>query len=209
MSNKKINISLLILLVAILICSILLTNYGINTYKTKSAKIIATKLEIEELSAKRERTISQKNELSKNQSSIELLEKIVPKNKDQALAIAEILKIAEENNIEIGSFSFPSSELGKNISTAKDASSQKVTQTKPVEGINGLYAIETTLSNFNGEGLPSGSGISYNQLLSVLNAIEKNRRTMQISSIQIQPVFKANQISGYSPTLTINLFVKP
>lgn len=209
MINKKVNISLLILLITVLISSVILTNYGLSLYKTKAAKIVATKLEIEELNAKRERAINQKNELAKNQKNIELLEKVVPKTKDQALAIAEILKIADENNIEIGSFSFPSSELGKNVSAAKDASSQKITQTKPVEGISGLFAIETTISNFNRKGTASGSGISYDQLLNVLGSIEKNRRTMQISSIQIQPVLKANQISGYSPTLTINLFVKP
>lgn len=207
--NKKVSISLLAVLIAIIAVSGLITTYSLGAYRVRSDKIVATKIEIEELKAKRERGISQKSELSKNQFSIELLEKVVPKTKNQALAVAEILKIADENNIDIGSFSFPSSELGNNVSGAKDAPNQKITQTKPVEGISGLFAIETTISNFNRKGTTSGSGISYDQLLNVLSSIEKNRRTMQISSIQIQPVLKTGQISGYNPTLTINLFVKP
>jgi len=203
---KKFNLLLIFIILASLLGSILTTLYALNIYKDRSISLVNTKLQALEVSTKIDDAQLQKADLVKNKNNIELLQKIVPKSKDQALAVAELQAIASENNLSIGSINFPSSDLGsnKNVSTT-----QKITQTKTIEGISGVLGLELNISQLNRKLAPSGSGISYEQLINLLESIEKNRRTMQIKIIQIQPIVRNGSVVGYNPTITLNLFIKP
>lgn len=203
-SLKQFNFILTVVLVGILLGSILITLVSLSYLQKKSITLASIKVEYEKSNLERETGLKHKAELIKNKNSIELLKKIVPSSKDQAQAVAELLNIAKENGITIGSLTFPSSELG--LSSTNNANN--VTQAKPVEGINNILGIELTISQLNRKNGEIGSGISYQQLMSTLQSIEKNRRTMQIKNIQIQPIIKNNVVSGYSPTVTLNIFVK-
>lgn len=183
-----------------------MTAYALNMYKDRSNSLVNTKLQALEVNTKIDNAQLQKADLAKNKNNIELLQKIVPKSKDQALAVAELQAIANENNLSIGSINFPSSDLGSNKNTS---STQKITQTKTIEGISGVLGLELNISQLNRKLAPSGSGISYDQLINLLESIEKNRRTMQIKNIQIQPIVRNGSVVGYNPTITLNLFIKP
>lgn len=205
---KKFNYLLIIIIVSFLFGALAITYYGLSIFKKRSDNLVSAKLDLVSLNYRYDTAIQQRNDLIKNSANIELLNKIVPKNKDQALAVAELIKIAGEKNLSIGSFTFPASELGSVSKTATTAATEKITQTKAVEGISGLLGIELTIGQINRKIPAADTGISYKQLVDFLQSIEKNRRTMQIKNIQIQPIYKLDQVVGYSPTITINLFVK-
>lgn len=206
LSIKKFNLLLVATLVSLIVGSLALTVFAVSLIANKSDYLISVKLDTELSSSKRENLLRYKADLIKNKSYLEIIDKIVPTTKDQALAVAELLQIAKENNITLGSISFPASELGSKSS--KTSSGSNVTQTKPVEGISGVLGIELNLSQITRTSGDAGSGISYDQLISTLQAIETNRRTMQIKNLQIQPITRSGVVIGYSPSLTINIFVK-
>jgi len=201
---KQFHILLTTTLGVIMVGSMAITLTSLSYLHNKSITLSSIKVDYEKSSYDRETGLKHRAELIKNKNNIELLKKVVPSSKDQAQAVAELLNIAEENNITIGGLTFPSSELG--VSTSKNSSN--ITQAKPVEGITNILGIELTISQLNRKNGDIGSGISYQQLMGTLQAIEKNRRTMQIKNIQIQPINKSNTVLGYSPTITINIFVK-
>lgn len=217
-NSKRYYYLLLLSSLLLFIGAILLTIYT-NSWLTKKSETLVT-LKLETAALEEEQKVSQKaaNYLEENESMRLLLEKIVPKNKDQANAIGELLKISDEIGVTINTFSFPASELGnntKNVAVAGTAPASTtsgadiVTQAKPVINIPGILGIEVSLSQIDRRGGDSGSGITYDQLLRFLEAIEKNRRTMQIKTMQVSPLKSSNgKINGYSLVLTINIFVK-
>ncbi|PID32483.1 hypothetical protein CR970_00195 [Candidatus Saccharibacteria bacterium] len=139
---------------------------------------------------------------------------VVPQDKDQARAVREIVKLAGEAEIPLSSITFPSSNLGstsKPKATKKKSSSKtpakkldtapKVTQVQPVNGISGVYAMEIKIQS------DSGTPIPYNSLLNFLEKLENNRRTSQVSSINIKPEKDSPSLITF--LLTINVYIKP
>lgn len=218
-NSKRLFFFLSATLVLLGIGTIALTVYTNIWLSKKADGLVSLKLETKGLEEKQ--IVNQKaaNYLKDNEATSDLLEKIVPKNKDQAKTIAELLKISEEIGVTINTMTFPASELGNNATgktvvgttpTAAAANSTAITQAKPVVNIPGLLGIEVSLSQIDRLGSDSGSGITYKQLLGFLEAVEKNRRTMQIKTLQISPLKSATgSISGYALTLTMNIYVKP
>jgi hypothetical protein len=191
-----------------------------NIWLSKKADGLVT-LKLETVGLEEKQLVNQKaaNYLKENEATRDLLEKIVPKSKDQAKTIAELLKISEEIGVTINTITFPASELGSSSAgktvvgttpVAAATNATAITQAKPVANIPGLLGIEVSLSQIDRRGSASGSGVTYKQLLGFLEAVEKNRRTMQIKTLQISPLKSATgSISGYALTLTMNIFVKP
>lgn len=191
-----------------------------NSWLTsKSENIVTLKLDTALLEAKQEVNQQALVDLDKYEATRVLLEKIVPKSKDQAKTIGELQTIAEETGVTIGTMTFPASELGNSTTnvavvgtslSAAASNTNAVSQAKPVSNIPGLLGIEVSLSQIDKKGQPSGTGTSYKQLIAFLEAVEKNRRTMQIKTLQVLPIKSSTgSISGYSLTLTMNIFVKP
>lgn len=134
---------------------------------------------------------------------------VVPQDKDQARAVREIVELARQSGIELKSVTFPASNLGNTTKPTTSSGGQSTTQakpaaglsqSKPVEGIKGVYSIELSIE-------PVGE-VNYYKFLEFLAKLEKNRRTSQVSRIKIdQPADKNSQNIDFS--LTINIFVKP
>jgi hypothetical protein len=211
---------MLIILLAIQVVGAASLTVFANTWLTSKAEgLVNIKLETEGLKTKQSVNQQAARDLDKYESTRILLEKIVPKSKDQAKTIGELLKIAEEEGVTISTMTFPASELGNSSAsktvvgtspTAAAANTSVVTQAKPVTNIAGLLGIEVSLSQIDRVGGSTGDGVTYKQLLGFLEAIEKNRRTMQIKNLQILPLKSpTGVVSGYSLSLTMNIFVKP
>ncbi|MBX4201871.1 hypothetical protein KW803_03195 [Candidatus Saccharibacteria bacterium] len=148
----------------------------------------------------------------------DIAKSVIPNDKDQAVAVLEINKMAEASGISIQSITFPSSSLGLRTaipttteSTPKETTTPvtataAISQAKPVAGIPGLYSLELIITPGSGKDVPPEKQVTYAKMLAFLNRIENNRHTAQITQVNIQP---AGQNQGISFTLTINIFIKP
>lgn len=147
--------------------------------------------------------------LNENADIAQILSNIVPSEKDQARAVRELNAIAEANNLNVVSVSFPRSDLltpAKTTETKTDQSSndkaldqsKSISQAKPIKGMNGVYSIELTteISSKDGQRIPT------DQILSLLQNIENNRRNMRIGSINISS-------NGETINLKLMIFIKP
>jgi hypothetical protein len=124
---------------------------------------------------------------------------IVPQDKDQAEAVQQIVNIANANGIpSLTSISFPASTLGI---TTSGSPKPNLTQLTPVPGISGVYNLQITVSQAPADSIP------YSNFLNFLAGLEQNRRTAEVTSINIEP--DANNPGNVSFTLVINEFIKP
>lgn len=200
-------------LVALLLLGLGAALFFMNSFLQKSSdKLVQAKLESRVAEERETYYIQAKKDLEKYKDVGETLVKVLPKDKDQAKAVAEIGRIADETGIKIQQISFPSSALGEKkaaaattttttTTTAAAPATPSVTQTKPVEGVSGVLGIETNVVFQSSD----ATKLTYSQVLSFLEKIEKNRRTMQVSSISITP--KDN--NNVAAAITIKIFVKP
>lgn len=125
-----------------------------------------------------------------------IAESVVPQDKDQAEAVQEIVNIATQSGIsKLTSISFPASTLG-NSGTTKG-----ITQVTPVKGIPGVDELQITVTQSNQD------PVSYSDFVSFLSGLEQNRRTAEVSSINIQP--EDSNPSDISFTLVIDEFIRP
>lgn len=207
---KRLNFVLYGVLGLMVIGAFLLTVYTNKWLTNRSHDLVSVKLDTAALEEKQRNNQRAANELETYKATRQTLEKIIPENKDQAKAIGELLTIASEVGVTISNISFPTSELGTGTKATGSASTA-VTQAKAVDNIPGLLGIEVTLSQIDRLGSVSGSGMTYSQLLTFLESVEKNRRTMQIKTIEVLPLKAAanSAITGYALTLKMNIFVKP
>jgi hypothetical protein len=144
---------------------------------------------------------------------------VIPNDKDQAAAVVEINKMADEAGIAIQSITFPASSLGLSTSTtatgsqdatASSASTKAISQAKPVSGIAGLYSLELTITPESDANTPANKQITFAKMVDFLRRIENNRHTAQITDVNISPAGTTNNISkGLTFTLITNIFIKP
>jgi hypothetical protein len=130
----------------------------------------------------------------------ELAESIVPRDKNQAEAVREIVNIAQKNNIRVGSIAYPQSSLGS--PTQKNAGAKiNLSQLTPIKGLSGVYQLQITVSS------DVNYPITFKQLIRFLRSLEDNRRTSQVSNIKLDP--DADQKDKLSFTISINEYIKP
>lgn len=170
-----------------------------------SAKLVTAKLDSRVAEERETYYIQAKKDVEKYKDVGDTLSKVLPKDKDQARAVAEVYRIADETGTSIKQISFPSSSLGEKkaavaagSTTPAATATTTVTQTKPVDGVTGVLAVDTQIE--------FGRSMNYQQLISFLEKIEKNRRNMQISAITITPTNSNNQLDIQ---ISIKVFVKP
>lgn len=218
MNAKRLSIVLTALLVLQAGGAIALTIYANTWLTSKADTIVSLKLDTALLVEKQNVNLKSARDLEKYESTRILLEKIVPKSKDQAKTIGELQTIAAEVGVTINTMTFPASELGATTTktvvgstpAAAAVNTSAVSQAKPVANIPGVLGIVVSLSQIDRKVGEAGDGVTYKQLLGFLEAIEKNRRTMQIKTLQVLPLKSVTGgVSGYSLTLTMNIFVKP
>ncbi len=184
--------------------------YFANTLLQKrSSNVVELKLQSAEVEAQLAAYQFAKKDVEKYEYLDEIINSALPQDKDQARTVREIFALAKASGITVKSVQFPTSTLGairggSTVSTPSAASSA-ITQAKPVEGLKGVYSIETIVTPF-ADAL--SYKVTYTQLIDFLSRIESNRRAMQVSSIQLNPLGQGSNDS-ISFTLTLNIFIKP
>lgn len=217
MNSKKVYFGMFGLIGLLVIGGIAAIVLGDAMLHKKANELTGLKLDNRVLDEQQVALISANKDIDKYAELEKITKSIVPQDKDQAKTVREIVKIAEESGISIASLSFPSSNLGTaapkpanvnstdgskdNAGAAKAPAAPPVSQVKAVEGIKDVYQLEITLQS------DTSHPVSFVNLTNFLAKLEQNRRTAQVSQINIQP--KANNIHQLTFTLTINVFIKP
>jgi len=148
-------------------------------------------------------TADQQAQLDQDRSDIKkyttlntIAESVVPQDKDQAEAVREIVNLAVASGIpKLSSIAFPPSTLG-GANTNKG-----ITQVAPVKGVPGVYNLQITVSQ------SSTSAVPYGDFISFLAALEQNRRTAEVASINVQPEDSNPGLVSF--TLVIDEFIRP
>jgi Tfp pilus assembly protein PilO len=195
---------------------------GQSTLKAKSQKLVDLKLQ-SDLADQQLNSLKQaKKQVAQYSYFKEVAKSVIPSDKDQAQAILDISRFADQSGFLIASITFPNSTLDKqsvaavpaagapagNAASAKPSSI--ISQAKPVPGIAGLYSIELTVTPQSGSGVADNRQVTYTKMIDFLKRIEHNRRTAQITQVTVEPKLTENSNQQFfNFTLIINIFIKP
>jgi len=206
MNSKKFRLVLMGIFAVTLLAFLIIWSAGMGALKKESDKMVKLKIDNQTADAQLANLESSKKEVEKYSYFRSIASSVIPNDKDQAQAVLEIYQLASAAGITIQSITFPNSDLGsKTVSSATSASSL-LSQAKPVSGIKGLYSIELTITPATGSQVPPDKQVTFPKVLDFLTRIENNRRTAQITQVDLQPLTDSNQINF---TLAINIFIKP
>lgn len=220
MDSKRLRLVLQILLGVGAIFFVIFIVTGSSLLNSKSEEVIKLKLKDKTAEAQLSSLAGAKKDLETYGYFKDIARSVIPNDKNQAQAVLDIFQLANEAGLSISSVTFPTSSLGTSASKSTDSSTQTdakaasnktvLSQAKPVEGIPGLYSIELTISSETGTQVPADKQATYLKLLNFLKKLENNRRTAQITQVNIQPASDEAGPSGtVNFTLTINIFIKP
>lgn len=193
MLNAKRLYFILLGLVVVSILALFGAVYGAKILLAQKSKDIS-KAHLKSLTLEEEQRLLKKAQadVEKYRSLAEVAKSIVPQDKDQARTVREINNLAAENNVNLGSITFPASSLG--VKTNNDA------QLKPVQGIQGVSVLTITVKSEDNE--PS----FFSDLLNFLEDLEHNRRTALVIGVSINP--KKEDPRRIDFTLTLNEYIK-
>ncbi|HET9174043.1 MAG TPA: hypothetical protein VFN56_02040 [Candidatus Saccharimonadales bacterium] len=192
----------------------------------KALQLANAKLKYQTLSDEQKGLLKDKQDIATYGDLNNITKQIVPQDKDQAEVIREIINIAAsssvtpgDHGVKIESISFPESTLGTATKTlpassgaaaaapssttpsAAATSKASLSQLVPVPNIKGVYKLEITIANDN------QSEITYPMLYKFLSNLENNRRTAQVSSINITPDTNGRTYLTFS--ITLDTYIKP
>ncbi len=178
----------------------------------QSKKMVGLKLQSHTVDAQLANLAAAKKQVEQYAYFNDVAKTVLPSDKNQAQAVLDIFQMANESGIAIASITFPASTLGapaakpadNNAATA--APSTIISQATPVQGISGLYSIALTIMPQTDANTPADKQVTYPKFLDFLTKIEKNRRTAQITSVDIQPS-GGSQVVNF--VITVNIFIKP
>lgn len=221
MSAQKVYRYLIGLFILGLGLSFFIVRYAGEWLSKSSEELTVLRTEVSDLEKKRSLLEKGKQILSSDEPAIATLAKVLPEDKDQARVIQEIKAIADQANITIDSVGFPSSTLGSEApkpapAPATDQNTQaqqtqptataSVSQATPVKEIPGVQSIEVTLGAMRSKNTTASTGVRYDEMITLLKGIERNRRTMQIESIGIS---QNAGIDSYTLSLSLIIYIKP
>lgn len=215
LNSKNTRLLLIAGLAALTMLFIIIIFMGLSVLGGKSKALVSLKSQSQADDTELLNLQQAKKDVAKYAYFKEVAKTVIPSDKDQAEAVSEIFKFANQAGIRIQDITFPTSSLGLSTSslgttataTAPAASSTAITQAKPVSGIPGLYSLELTITPQTGNDVPNAWLVTYPKILALLKSIENNRRTAQITQVIIQPPSSADQALSF--TLTTNIFIKP
>lgn len=199
MDTKKLNY--------LLIGATILLSFGLVAAGVFANMILTSKsAELSRLKAQSQVTSDLQAAIKKNRADIEkyaelnnIAKAVVPQDKDQAQTIGEIVRIANASGIsKLSSITFPASTLG---GSGGKSTSNGLTQVTPLKGIAGVYSLPITITQTSSDAIP------YAQFITFLKKLENNRRTSQVTAINIQP--DQRNPKNVSFTLTVNEYIKP
>lgn len=213
MSSRKtyfLMIGLLILLVGGLIATAVIGN---SYLKKQSASLVAAKLDQQSLNEQQTALIKAKKDLQKYSDLQNIARAIVPQDKDQAKAVREIVRFANESGVGVESITFDDSTLGQKptapVAVAGEGQAQpskptssSVTQAKPVPDIPGVFSVPIVITSTKNTN-------QFSNFINFLSKLENNRRTAQVEKVSITPGSTPNGKGFINFSLTVNIFVKP
>jgi hypothetical protein len=191
-----------------------------NLLTTRATKLTALKAKSQALTQEQASLTKAKKDLASYKELQEIAQSVVPEDKNQAEAVREIVNIAAANNVSLSAINFPASTLGTTAITGTNSSSTAPTpaasaatsnpnskanglsQLQLVKNIPGVYQLTITIVGDPNKPVP------YNKFISFLSALEHNRRTAQVSTINIQPVASTDP-DDLTFTLSLNEYIKP
>lgn len=223
MNSKRVHL-VMTGIIGLLLVGLVAGAYGANGLLTKQAtKLTTLKAKSSALDKERASLLVAKKQVLKYAELNKIVMSIVPQDKDQAVAVREIVSIANKNGISLGSVTFPASSLGTGAAPAPIAggasggaaggstkpfntpgSTSKnngLSQLQPVKNIPGVYDLQIAV-----QGDPTVS-VPYTQFIAFLSGLEHNRRTAQVSTIALQPDTKNSKNITFS--LTLDEYLKP
>lgn len=121
-----------------------------------------------------------------------LAQKILPESENQSAIVAELSEFAKRSNLATNSITFDTAAASTSSASSSDAAKTQ----KPPSGVE-IVPVTFVVEN----------GARYDDLLSFLKYIERNRRKMQVTQISLTPSPTDGDVLD-DVTLSINLFVK-
>lgn len=221
MNSKRLRLVLLILIGLSALAFMIILVVGSNMLAAKSKDMVKLKLQSATLDGQLTALAQAKKEVERYGHFNAIADEVIPNDKDQAQAVLDISQQASASGIAIQSITFPASTLGRAVpapanngssptNAATAPASKVISQAKPVTGVPGLYSIELTIVPETGSHVPDDKQVTYVKLLDLLKRIERNRRTAQITQVNIQPLGSEGAPSQFiNFSLTINIFIKP
>ena len=185
---------------------------GLNALSKKSSQLVDLKLKSKTLDAQLTSLALAKKQVEQYSYFNDVAKTVLPADKDQAKAVLTIFKLAKEAGISIANITFPTSSLGGSAgsSSATGSSSAAISQATPVEGINGLYSLQLTITPETGQIVPDDKVVTYAKFVDFLKRIERDRRTAQITQVVIQPILETSgPTNEINFTLIVNIFMRP
>lgn len=221
MSPNRVRLVLLGTLAGSALLFFVVATVGLNLLAGESHKLVDLKQQSKTADAASASLSASKKQVEQYSYFNDIAKSVLPGDKDQAQAVLDIFSLADQSGIAIASVTFPASSLGAKAAPAsgtKTSSSNAATtpatsaisQAKAVTGIAGLYSLELTITPQTGTGVPDTKKVTYPKFLDFLSRVEHDRRTAQITQVNIQP-----QSSDAGPsqfinfTMSINIFMKP
>ncbi len=232
MTPKKFHLSMIVAIFLIGVVFFGVTYWLNNTLISKANSLVQLKATYNGLTQEQSGLIQDKKDIAKYQNLYQIAKSIVPENKDQVQAVRQIVNLAAQNNVTLASITFPSSSLGNTLggsilpnaaapkpttpappsssksaptpsSPSSTASNPSLSQLSPVVGIPGVYELPITVQSST----TRGQQATYPEIIGFLTALENNRLTALVSSINISPIQNTSQY--FSFTLNINIYIKP
>jgi hypothetical protein len=214
MNSKRLHI-LLILSIIVALIGLVGGAYETNTLLSQQAeKLTALKAKSMALVEEQQILAKSKKDIKKYAELEKITRAIVPEDKNQAEAVGQIVKIAEDHDIKLASITFPASSLGTTktgtsaSATGLPATAPKInpkttglSQLTPVPAITGVYLLIISVTSDPIQTVP------YDNFIAFLSDLEHNRRTAQVSNIAITPdPLNRNKLSF---TISLNEYIKP
>lgn len=226
MNNKKARNLLLGMLGLAIMLFIAISIIGASMLSKKSQEMVSLKVKSANIDSQLINLAQAKKDVEKYKSFNDIAASVIPKDKNQVQAIADIFQIAKESGISLQSVTFPTSNLGANkpavpsgasvgssgnqTATAATPTQSAISQAKPFSAVPGLFSLELTVTPQVGDTLSPDQQVTFSEFITFLSAIENNRRTAQITRVSIQPISTNSNASDLiNFTLTLNVFIKP
>lgn len=215
MTSKKLYLALIVI-ISLLGISLVVGAFNINKVLVARADKL-TQLKAKSSALAQEQVIMKKakQDIQSYAELQKITRTIVPEDKSQAEAVREIVKIANGNDVSLSAINFPASTLGNTgtgaispapaaaapAAGASPASAKSLSQLLPVKNIPGVYQLLITVQS------DTTKPVRYDKFVNFLSALERNRRTAQVSNITIEP--DKNNRNFLSFTLALNEYIKP
>jgi hypothetical protein len=217
MTKNRLRLYWLVALGAVTLLFFVVAGIGLTILSGQSKKLVDLKQQSKTVDAQSTSLAAAKKQVEMYSYFNDIAKTVLPTDKDQAQAVLDIFNLADQSGIAIASITFPASSLGNKAAptasggnAATAPASSAISQAKAVEGIPGLYSLELIISPQTGTSVPDAKKVTYTKFLDFLSRIENDRRTAQITQVNIQPQGSDNGPSQFiNFTMTINIFMKP